>query len=396
MALSGPERSRAWCAGGGGVGRYGAAMTGRQCWAERVAADDVETAAAVWADPAAPAAVLARCPDRVLEFLATEHTALRRRVLAHPAVPDAVKAAIARRAVGSVRKSLVIDLARCAAPPRQWLLLSPAFTPVSLADAVRAISAYRRMASGSAGSDLPAADPDPLAVAVRKAFTLSAQPAQPAQRALTAEGFALGSGPRHRWTHSEVSATRLLRDPSPLVRRGLARNPGIGRLVEDHDGLSIRQGLLTDPDPTVRAAAIRSGVHVTRQDLRRAVNRGLGLPDEDGLVVPVLIVADPLDDPDPRVRAAAVGTSIHPAATERWARVAADPSPVVRAAAATRGWSTPAPVWRQLARDPDDRVRTAVARSRWVNPRILRMMTGDTTARIAAIAQQRVTTPPQH
>lgn len=393
MALSGPERSRAWCAGGGGVGRYGAAMTGRQCWAERVAADDVETAAAVWADPAAPAAVLARCPDRVLEFLATEHTALRRRVLAHPAVPDAVKVAIARRAGGSVRKALVTDLARVAAPPRQWLLLSPAFTPVSLADAVRAISAYRRMTAGTAGSDLTAADPDPLAVAVRKAFTLSPQPAQ---RALAAEGFALSIGPRHRWAHGEVSATRLLSDPSPLVRRALARNLHIGHLVEDHDGLSIRQGLLTDPDPTVRAAAIRNGVHVTSQDLRRALNRGLGLRDEDGLVVPVLIVADPLDDPDPRVRAAAVGTSIHPAATERWARVAADPSPVVRAAAATRGWSTPAPVWRQLARDPDDRVRTAVARSRWVNPRILRMMTGDATARIAAIAQQRVTTPPQH
>jgi hypothetical protein len=180
--------------------------------------------------------------------------------------------------------------------------------------------------------------------------------------------------------------------------------------------------LLADQSPRVRAAARRNGVHVTQTDVNALMaafyQRSPGLfgisapaqtepqigprsetragPPDVPREAPLplgwsgLVAPDPLDDPEPRVRATAIRAGIFARDDARWRRVLADPSPVVRAAAATHGYAAPPHVWKQLASDTDRRVRLAVARSRWVTPLLLRRLTGDADAAVSALAQSRV------
>lgn len=80
--------------------------------------------------------MLADCPARVIEFLATQASPTLRRVIWNPSVPDAVKAAIARRATGYPRTALVREL-RGHDDVSAWLVLSGVFTAASLRKAIR-------------------------------------------------------------------------------------------------------------------------------------------------------------------------------------------------------------------------------------------------------------------
>jgi hypothetical protein len=130
----------------------------------------------------------------------------------------------------------------------------------------------------------------------------------------------------------------LVADPHRAVRTGLARNYEMRNLSIDVAGLTVRKTLLADPEPGVRAAALRNGVHITNDHIAGH----LGAIEGDLVPLAQLepLTADPLDDPSPRVRATAV-RGLSKADTLGWTRVAQDESPVVRAAAATSGWWTP-------------------------------------------------------
>lgn len=344
-----------------------------------VEADDVAAAAAAWGDPETPAKLLARCPDEVVEYLATASSWLCLQALANPSVPGKVKAAVAARSRGYMRRAIVHDLLRRRAAVGEWLLLYAAFTAATLEQAVRALEI-----SPLAPDEMTAAGDQALARAILRGFTLSRDPRR---RTLAAQAFPLTTAARHDWRQGKLSAPRLAADPDRRVRTGLARNYMLCNLPDDQAGLSVREALLTDPNPGVRAAAARNRVSVTDTELSGWMRHVWG--EAPPPVVPALVVPDPLDDPAPRVRATAI-----PALTAndlaRWERVATDPSPVVRSAAATNGWAAPARVWEALARDSDPKVRTAVVRSRFVSAKLLRLMTGDTDRLIATAAQARV------
>lgn len=347
--------------------------------AAAVESDDVAAAAAAWADPETSAKLLARCPDEVVEYLSTVSSGLCLQVLANPSVPDTVKAAVAAQSRGYVRRAIVHDLLRRPAAVGEWLLLSAAFTAATLEQAVRALKL-----SPLAPDEGTAARDQALAREILRGFTLSRDPRR---RTLAAQAFPLTTAARHGWREGKLSAPRLAADPDRRVRTGLARNYMLRDLPDDQAGLSVRQALLTDPDPGVRAAAARNRVSVTDTELSGWMRLVWG--EAPPPVVPALVVPDPLDDPAPRVRATAI-----PALTAldlaRWERVAADPSAVVRAAAATNGWAAPPQVWEALARDSDPKVRTAVVRSRFAPATLLRRMTGDPDELIATAAQARV------
>ena len=61
-------------------------------WAARREDPDTAAVAELWADPGSPVALLADCPERVLEYLADGPGAhpVRSRVLANPRVPALV------------------------------------------------------------------------------------------------------------------------------------------------------------------------------------------------------------------------------------------------------------------------------------------------------------------
>jgi hypothetical protein len=350
-------------------------------WAARAADSDAATAAAVWADPEAPPEILAVCPERVVDYLATEPTPLRRAVLANPNVLDTIKGQIAKRARGHARRSIAHDILEHGTL-EQWLLLADVFTPASLRQAVSALRGDRFWLVGRDAAL-------PTATAVMRGFGTSRNHRH---RALAAEAFDVNTAPEHEWADGVLSAVLLVADPHRAVRKGLARNYDMRNLSTDADGLSVRKALLADPDPGVRTAALRNGVHITNDH----VIASLGAIEGDLVPLAQLepLTADPLDDPAPRVRATAV-RGLCQADTLGWKRVAQDASPVVRAAAATSGWWTPEFVWKQLARDPDLKVRTAVVRSRWVPSTILRQMTGDTDTDVAHLAQQRIFAEPR-
>jgi hypothetical protein len=377
----------------------------QRTWAARVNADDVAEAAQVWADPKAPTAVLSACPERVMAFLTEPGTGepgtegLLLRVLTNPRLPAPVLGAILKRLDRDRREDVVAEL--LVQPPSAWVRLAALYTPVSLGRAVSSLDRTRY-------DFYSWLDPEQVqqrtpAAAVLRAFITSRDRKA---RALAAEAFDLVATSRHRYADGAVSAVVLAADPEPLVRRSLARNPNLRSLPDDGAGLAVRQRLLDDPDPTVRAAAIRNHVALTQTDVANYMDAyyrshpglfGRGAPQEETRPrpplqrpTPVLTVADPLEDEDWRVRAAAI-PSLAPGDGEGWRRILADSNEQVRAAVATRGWSAPPQVWRALARDPAVRVRRAVARARWVRPEILRMMTGDADAEIAALAQVRVT-----
>jgi hypothetical protein len=351
-------------------------MTASSRWAARAADSDAATAAAVWADPEAPPEILAVCPERVIEYLATGPTPLRRAVLANPNVPDTTKGQIAKRARGYVRRSIARDiLEHCTL--EHWLLLADVFTPASLRQAVAALRGDRPWLVGR-DTALP------TATAVMRGFSTSRSHRH---RALAAEAFDVNTAPEHTWAEGTLSAVVLVADPHWAVRKGLARNHEMRNLSTDSAGLTVRKALLTDPDPGVRTAALRNGVHITNDH----VIAHLGAIEGDLVPLAQLepLTADPLYDPSPRVRATAV-RSLSQADILGWTRVTQDTSPIVRAAAATSGWWTPEFVWKQLAHDPDLKVRTAVVRSRWTPATILRQMTGDTDPDVAHLAQQRI------
>jgi hypothetical protein len=357
-------------------------MTTSSRWAARAADSDAATAAAVWADPDAPPEILAVCPERVLEYLATEPTPLRRAVLANPNVPDTTKAQIAKRARGHARRSLAHDLVEHSTLGH-WLLFADVFTPASLRQAVSALRGDRPWLIGRDAAL-------PTATAVLRGFTTSRDHRH---RALAAEAFDLTTAPEHAWADGSLSAVLLVADPHRAVRKGLARNYAMRNLSTNAAGLTVRKTLLADPDPGVRTAALRNGVHITNDH----VIAHLGAIEGDLVPLAQLepLTTDPLDDPSPRVRATAI-RGLPKADTLGWTRVAQDTSPIVRAAAATSGWWAPEFVWKQLARDPELKVRTAVARSRWVPSTILRQMTGDTDPDVADLAQQRILAEPCH
>ncbi|MEV6602852.1 hypothetical protein [Kutzneria sp. NPDC051319] len=349
-------------------------------WETRAADSDAATVAAVWADPEAPPEILAVCPERVVQYLATQPTPLRRAVLANPNVVDAIKAQIAKRARGYVRRSLARDILEHGTL-EHWLLLADVFTSASLREAVSALRGDRPWLV-----DRNAALPS--AAAVMRGFSTSHNHRH---RALAAEAFDVNTAPEHSWAEGALSAVLLVADPHRAVRKGLARNYEMRNLSTDIAGLTVRKALLADPDPGVRTAALRNGVHITNDH----VIAHLGAIEGDLVPLAQLqpLTADPLDDASPRVRATAV-RGLCKADILGWTRVAQDTSPIVRAAAATSGWWTPEFVWKQLVRDPDLKVRTAVARSRWTPSTILRQMTGDTDPDVAHLAQQRIVAEP--
>lgn len=315
-----------------------------------------------------------------MAYLATEPTPLRRAVLTNPNVPDTIKAQIAKRARGYVRRSLARDILEHGTL-EHWLLLADVFTPASLREAVSALRGDR---PSLAGRDATL----PTATAVMREFSTSPNRRH---RALAAEAFDVNTAPEHTWAEGALSAVLLVADPQPAVRKGLARNYEMHNLSTDIAGLAVRKALLADPDPGVRTAALRNGVHITNDH----VIAHLGAIEGDLVPLAQLepLTADPLDDASPRVRATAV-RGLSKVDTLGWTRIAQDTSPIVRAAAATSGWWTPDFVWKQLARDHDLKVRTAVVRSRWVPPTILRQMTGDTDPDVADLAQQRIFAEP--
>jgi hypothetical protein len=301
-------------------------------------------------------------------------------VLANPTVVDAIKAQIAKRARGYVRRSLARDILE-RGTLEHWLLLADVFTPASLREAVAALRGDRPwLASRDAAL--------PTATAVMREFSTSSNHRH---RALAAEAFDVNTAPEHAWAEGSLSAVVLVADSHRAVRKGLARNYEMRNLSTGVAGLTVRKALLADPDPGVRTAALRNGVHITNDH----VIAHLGAIEGDLVPLAQLepLTADPLDDDSPRVRATAV-RGLCKADILGWTRVAQDTSPIVRAAAATSGWWTPEFVWKQLACDPDLKVRTAVARSRWTPSTILRQMTGDTDPDVAHLAQQRIVAEP--
>lgn len=350
-------------------------------WTARAADSDAASAAAVWADPDAPPEILAVCPERVIEYLATEPTPLRRAVLANPNVLDTIKGQIAKRARGYARRSIVRDIVEHGTL-EHWLLLADVFTPASLRQAVSALRGDR---PSLVGRDAALT----TATAVVRGFSTSRDHRH---RALAAEAFDVNTAPEHTWAEGMLSAVVLVTDAHRAVRKGLARNHELRNLSTDIAGLTVRKSLLADPDPGVRTAALRNGVHITNDH----INANLGAIEGDLVPLAQLepLTPDPLDDPSPRVRATGV-RSLSKADTLGWKRVAQDTSPMVRATAATSGWWTPEFVWKQLAHDPELKVRKAVVRSRWVPSTILRQMTGDTDPDVAYLAQQRIVAQPR-
>jgi hypothetical protein len=334
-------------------------------------------AAEAWASsPATPA----QPPQQVLDCVAA-HGWLLLAALKNPAIPQAVKAALARSCRGPAR-SLAVEHALWDNEPAGLLLtLAPAMTPAALARYVsrlaHPVDSWQRTAADRASDRGRLAE-------VMRAFTRSADPRC---RALAAQSFPLSASARHQFAAGQVSAPRLASDPVIAVRVALARNEAIRQLPDDAPGQAVRRSLLEDAAPRVRAAARRAGLHVTTAQVNAALAVAWGEAPPGAVSGPP--VRDALDDPDPRVRATAVRAGIASLDGRRWARVASDASAIVRAAAATSGYRAPRWVWARLASDPDARVRKAVARSRWAPPAVLRRLLSDADASVAGAARAR-------
>jgi hypothetical protein len=348
-------------------------------WRSRAADPDVASAASVWANPAAPRTVLADPSKVVVDYLVNAGAAdgTLRDVLHNPAVPDSVRAALARRATGPARTAI----ARYATDPdrgvRTMVALAAVLTPATLEKIVNGLRFgwHHRQ------------DPDAARARLAELMRAFITSAQNASRALAAEAFPLTLDARHHYREGEVSATRLVADTEVAVRVGLARNPHMRGLPETPDGLRVRQTLLQDPNPRVRTAARRAGVHVTSGHIEAAFAAAHGLPTIDDPLA--LDSGDALDDPAAAVRATAVAAGIHRQDGARWSRVLADPHPSVRKAAATHGFLTPRFVWTELASDPDPGVRKAVAMSRWAPTEVQRRLLSDADPAVATAAQSR-------
>lgn len=387
-----------------------------------MAGRDVGVLAAQWADPTSPRSSRRSCPDDDLDCLASfGYTDEIMAVLVCPAVSDPVKAALVARLSGHRRRGLWSDLLRHQMPARVWVAISPALTPTMLWDALSALTHAATAGDRHDHWSVVAGITEPLRWRAELLRGLVGARA-PQARALVAEAAPLWTGRRHSYATGRLSAPALATDTEVGVRVGLARNRDIRMLPDDPAGIAVREALLADQSPRVRIAARRNGVHVTETDVNALMAAYYqSSPELFGISTPAqtpaqtepqrepptgpsdapreaplpltwsgLVAHDPLDDPDPRVRATAVRAGIFARDQARWRRVLADPSHVVRAAAATHGYATPPQVWKQLAADPDHRVRLAVARSRWVTPLLLRRLTGDADPEVRARAQSRV------
>jgi hypothetical protein len=269
-------------------------------WRSRAADPDVASAASVWADTAAPRTVLAAPSKVVVDYLVNAGAAdgTLRDVLHNPAVSDSVRAALARRATGQARTAI----ARYATDPdrdvRTMAALAAVLTPATLEKIVNGLRFgwHHRQ------------DPDAARARLAELMRAFITSTQGACRALAAQAFPLTLDARHHYREGEVSATRLVADTEVAVRVGLARNPHLRGLPENPDGLRVRQTLLQDPNPRVRTAARRAGVHVTSSHIEAAFAAAHGLPTIDDPAA--LDPGDALDDPAAAVRATAVAAGI--------------------------------------------------------------------------------------
>ncbi|MEU8308972.1 hypothetical protein AB0C84_35960 [Actinomadura sp. NPDC048955] len=290
-----------------------------------------------------------------------------------------VLALLAARAKGQSRATISRHVLRTVADVPRLIAAAPAITPNQLGKAVDGLLhgwEHRRD---------PRAAQTTLAKLLR-AFTRSSNVRC---RALAAEAFPLVVGPRHRFSKGEVSATVLIADPEVAVLVALARNHHVRSLPESEQGLAVRRALLDNAAPRVRAAARRAGLHVLHSHIVAALSAADGRPVPADAAASEMERADPLDDPAPSVRVTAIANGIAEQDGARWARVLADPSPQVRKAAATRGYSTPHFVWAALAKDPDPAVRAAVAHSRWAPTEQQRRLLSDADPKVAATAEAR-------
>lgn len=325
-------------------------------------------------------------------------------VLLNPVVGGAVKAALAARMSRYSRRGLTYDLLGRDAPVPVWVAISPVLTATALhgvlaaldpddhwSAAARAqITDPRRLRAellrGFIGAREPKAralmaEAAPLWTGARHSYATGRLSA-PTLAAHADAGVRVGlaRNPHLRQLPDDPAgiAVRetLLGDDAARVRTAARRNgvqvtqTDISALMEAH---YQRHSSILGGSPDARVAAAHQPVEPP-------------LP----LRWSGLVVGDPLDDPDPRVRATAVRSGVL-RDPDRWQRVVTDPSHVVRGAAATHGYLTPRPVWDRLADDTDRRVRLKVVRSRWVSPLLLRRMTGDPDPAVRALAQQRIT-----
>lgn len=374
--------------------------------------DALEVQARRWAEPDPAAGPFPTEAAALLDYLAAGRgRPWLGRVVANPQVPDTVRADLAARVSGYTKRHLAWDLLQYGAAGSAWVAMTPALTAAKLRDGLRVLGAdpwgpgYRQQADVARRTE------------ILQAFVESPDPAA---RALAAEAMPLTSSAEHDFAGGELSAPRLSVDPAPGVRVALARNETATSLAEDEAGLVVRQRLLDDPSARVRAAARRHGIALTPSDMNAFMaafyraNPGLlgvgggqqpardpaatappgtdhdGEDVEDGHRRPGLglQVADPLEDPAPRVRATAVrATTLGD--DRRWARIAADPSPLVRGSAATWGFIPPW-LWPALADDADWRVRARVARARRAPEVLQRRLTGDRDPRVRRAAVEHI------
>jgi hypothetical protein len=354
-------------------------MTDLKTWKSRAADSDPITAAEVWADPAAPVAVLRDPPTAVLGHLLGDGAwqGMLSAVLRNPALPTSVLATLAARAKGQARATISRHALRARTDVARLVAAAPAITAAQLS---RTVDELRY--GWQQGQDPDAAQV--RLVTLLRAFTTSSNTRC---RALAAQAFPLTLGPRHRYAQGEVSASKLVADPEIAVLVALARNHHLRDLPESEEGLAVRRALLGHPTPRVRAAARRAGVHVLDSHVLAALEAADGHPVAADPAAGGVELADPLDDPAPSVRVTAVAAGIPHYDGARWARILADPSPQVRKAAATHGFLTPSFVWTALAADPDPAVRTAVASSRWAPTELQRRLLSDTHPKVAAAAE---------
>jgi hypothetical protein len=355
------------------------ATAGLASWRQLASDADVQVAASVWADPAAPVVVLAKPPQRVLEYLTTDFRLLAA-VLDNTAVPDIVKNRLARLAKGESRKFVAEHALFDQDSVRLWAVLAPALTPGALERAVGDLMYSARRDGQRQGA---AASGRPQVREILKAFATSSDAHC---RALAAQAFPLGLSPRHQFAKGYLSAPRLAADPDVGVRVALARNYEVRQLPEDSAGLAVRRALLEDPAPRVRTAARRAGLQLLDSRIDAFLN---GAWESQSDSVKKFLPSDALDDPAASVRATVLQGGIVEQDVHRWERVARDPSPQVRAAVATHGFWAPPLVWQELATDGDAQVRKAVALSRWAPAGVLSRLLADTDPSVAAAVRAR-------
>jgi uncharacterized protein DUF2330 len=156
----------------------------------------------------------------------------------------------------------------------------------------------------------------------------------------------------HPLAPAQKRAEILARDPDKETRRGLAENPGCE--------IALLTLLAKDPEDAVR----------------RAVARNANTP-------PALLVSL-IGDRDVQVRQTLAGR--RELSRKDRARLARDPSPLVRAAAVR--WWLDDQEQRRAAKDPEPRVRQALAKNPTIQPAVLETLAADPDGRVRTAAAQ--------